>query len=146
MSSLLPADILPESSTGRLPSAISVLIDSAVAAFDADRDTSRRNLLRAAAVLRAQCATGSDSKRGQEAQAPGGLATCQVNCVMDYIEEHLGDKITARELAELVNVSVGQMFRAFKVSVGISPFHYITRRRIEFERAARPGRHCLRIV
>src|SRR5271170_2743830 len=132
MSSLLPADILPEPSPERLPSAISVLIDSAVAAFDADRDTSRRYLLRASAILRARCATDSDSKRGQEAQPPGGLAKRQVSRVVNYIEEHLGEKITARDLAELVNVSVGQMFRAFKVSVGISPFHYIARRRIEF--------------
>jgi AraC family transcriptional regulator len=132
MSSLLPADILHEASTERIPGAISVLIDSAVAAFDADRDTSRRYLLRASAILRAQCATHSDSKRGREPQPSGGLATWQVTRVVDYIEQHLGDKITGQHLAELVNVSVGQMFRAFKVSVGVSPFHYIARRRIEF--------------
>jgi transcriptional regulator GlxA family with amidase domain len=132
MSPLLSADTLPEASTERIPGAISVLIDSAVAAFDADRDTSRRYLLRASAILRAQCATHSDAKRGQESQPPGGLATWQVNRVVDYIEQHLGEKISGRDLAELVNISVGQMFRAFKVSVGVSPFHYIARRRIEF--------------
>ena len=132
MSSLLSADIPHEPSSERIPGAISVLIDGAVAAFDADRDTSRRYLLRASAILRAQSATDSDSKRGQEAQPPGGLATWQVNRVVDYIEEHLGEKITGQDLAELVNVSVGQLFRAFKVSVGVSPFHYIARRRIEF--------------
>ena len=131
MSSLLPADILPQFAAERLPTAISVLIDSAVAAFDGDRDASRRYLLRASAILRAQCATDC-SKRGQEAQPPGGLARWQVNRVVEYVEEHLGEKIAAQDLAELVNVSVGQMFRAFKVSVGVSPFHYIARRRIEF--------------
>ena len=38
-----------------IPAAIPSLIDAAVAAFDADRDTSRRYLLRASALLRAQC-------------------------------------------------------------------------------------------
>jgi transcriptional regulator GlxA family with amidase domain len=35
------------------------------------------------------------------------------------------------DLAELIDVSVGQMIRAFKVSVGLPPFHYIARRRVE---------------
>jgi AraC family transcriptional regulator len=132
MRSLLRADILPEPATARLPGAISVLIESAIDAFDADRDTSRRYLLRASAILRAQYAADSDSKQGQETQPPGGLAMWQVNRVVDYIEEHLGEKISARDLAELVDISVGRMFRAFKVSAGVSPFHYIARRRIGF--------------
>jgi AraC family transcriptional regulator len=136
MSSLLSADILHEASSERIPGAISLLIDSAIAAFDADRDTSRRYLMSAAAILRARSATHSathsDAKRGLEAPPPGGLATWQVNRVVDYIEQHLREKITGQRLAELVNVSVGQMFRAFRVSVGVSPFHYIARRRIEF--------------
>jgi AraC family transcriptional regulator len=132
MSSLVAADVSSEPSNEGIPGAISALIESAVAAFDADRDTSRRYLLRASAILRVQCATHCDAKRGQEARAPGGLATWQVNCVVDYIEQHLGEKITGQDLAKLVNVSVGQMFRAFKVSVGVSPFHYIARRRVEF--------------
>jgi AraC family transcriptional regulator len=132
MSSLLSADILHEASSERIPGAISLLIDSAIAAFDADRDTSRRYLMSASAILRAHSATGSDPKRGLEAPPPGGLATWQVNRVVDYIEQHLREKITGQRLAQLVNVSVGQMFRAFRVSVGVSPFHYIARRRIEF--------------
>ena len=132
MSSLVSADILHEAATERIPVAISVLIDSAVAAFDADRDTSRRYLLRASAILRAQCATQGDARRAQDALPPGGLATWQVNRVVDYIEQHLGEKITGQDLARLVGVSVGTMFRAFRVSVGVSPFHYIVRRRIEF--------------
>jgi AraC family transcriptional regulator len=132
MSSLLSADILHEASSERIPGAISLLIDSAIAAFDADRDTSRRYLMSASAILRAHSATRSDPKRGLEAPPPGGLATWQVNRVVDYIEQHLREKITGQRLAQLVNVSVGQMFRAFRVSVGVSPFHYIARRRIEF--------------
>ena len=55
----------------------------------------------------------------------------QLNRVADYIEAHLADKITAMNLADLINVSVGQLIRAFKISVGVPPFHYIASRRVE---------------
>ena len=56
----------------------------------------------------------------------------QLNRIVDYIEMHLADKIAVKALADLVNVSVSQLFRAFKISVGVTPFHYIARRRVEF--------------
>jgi AraC family transcriptional regulator len=113
-----------------LPAAISTLIEGAVAAFDADRDASRRYLLRASALLRAKRAAPVDRCDG-EGQTRGGLATWQLNRVIDHIESHLTEKITGGELAELIDVSLGQLFRAFKVSVGVPPFHYIAQRRVE---------------
>jgi AraC family transcriptional regulator len=113
-----------------IPAAIPSLINAAVAAFDADRDTSRRYLLRASALLRVKrgaCAD-ADSARPLETR---GLLAWQLNRVTDYIEVHLADKITAMNLADLINVSVGQLTRAFKISVGVPPFHYIGRRRVE---------------
>ena len=55
----------------------------------------------------------------------------QLKRVVDYIETHLADKITAVDLADLINVSTGQLFRAFKVSVGATPFQYLAGRRVE---------------
>jgi AraC family transcriptional regulator len=110
--------------------AIPSLIDAAVAAFDADPDNSRRYLLRASALL---CA-----KRGargvaiaRRSDSRGGLLAWQRNRLVDYIEAHLADKLSAMDLAGVINVSMGQLFRAFKTSVGITPFHYIARRRVE---------------
>ena len=37
----------------------------------------------------------------------------------------------ALDLADLIGVSVGQLIRAFKISVGVPPFHYIASRRVE---------------
>jgi AraC family transcriptional regulator len=51
--------------------------------------------------------------------------------VVDYIETHLTEKMIATELADLIDVSVGQMMRAFKVSVSVPPCQYIARRRVE---------------
>ena len=109
-----------------IPAAIPSLIDAAVAAFDADRDTSRRYLLRASALLRIKRRACADA-----AEKRGGLLAWQLNRVTDYIEAHLADKVTAMNLADLINVSVGQLTRAFKISVGVPPFRYIGRRRVE---------------
>jgi AraC-like DNA-binding protein len=59
------------------------------------------------------------------------LLSWQVNRVVDHIEKHLADKITINDLAVSINVSVGWLSRAFKMSVGVTPLHYITRRRVE---------------
>lgn len=114
-----------------LPAAISTLIDGAVAAFDADRESSRRYLLRASALLRAKRAAPADRQSDGEGRVRAGLTGWRLNRVIDYIESHLAEKITGHELAELIDVSVGQLFRAFKASVGAPPFHYIAQRRVE---------------
>ena len=123
-------DLLIAAPNEDIPAAIPSLIDAAVAVLDADRDTSRRYLLRASAILRIRPRrTNAESTRRSESR--GGLLAWQLNRIVDYIETHLADKITVKALAGLVNVSVSQLFRAFKISVGVTPFHYIARRRVE---------------
>jgi transcriptional regulator GlxA family with amidase domain len=114
-----------------IPAAIPSLIDAAVAAFDADRNTSRRYLLRASALLRAKRGARMGAESARRSESRGGLAGWQLNRVVDYIETHLSDEITVKALADLINVSMGQLSRAFKISVGVPPFHYIARRRVE---------------
>jgi AraC family transcriptional regulator len=114
-----------------IPAAIPSLIDAAVAAFDADRDTSRRYLMRASALLRVKRGACADAEGARPSESRGGLLAWQLNRVVDYIETHLAEKIMAVDLAELINASVGQLIRAFKISVGVPPFHYIASRRVE---------------
>jgi transcriptional regulator GlxA family with amidase domain len=102
-----------------------------VAAFDADRDSSRRYLLRASALLRLKRAARTGAESVGRSESRGGLLAWQLKRVVDYIETNLADKITAVDLADLINVSMGQLFRAFKISVGVTPFQYLTRRRVE---------------
>jgi transcriptional regulator GlxA family with amidase domain len=112
-----------------IPAAIPSLIDAALAAFDADRDNSRRYLLLASALLCVRRgARSAESARRWESR--GGLLAWQLNRVVDYIETHLADTIAAVDLADLINVSNGQLFRAFKISAGVTPFRYIARRRV----------------
>ena len=110
--------------------AVATLIAGAVATFDADRNASRRYLMRACAILQARAA--HEPEHGREARSRGGLARWQLNRVVDYIEQHLAERITGEDLAGLIGVSIGQLFRAFKVSVGIPPLQYVASRRLEF--------------
>jgi AraC family transcriptional regulator len=63
-------------------------------------------------------------------ESRGGLLAWQLNRVIDYIDMHLAEKVTANALADLINVSTGYLFRAFKISAGSTPFRYIARRRV----------------
>ena len=131
MNSAFPDDLI-NAPNEDIPTAIPNLIDAAVAAFDADRDTSRRCLLRASALLRvARGASRTGAESAGRSESAGGLLAWQLNRVVDYIETHLADKITARDLAGLVNVSPGTLFRAFKISVGLTPFRYLAWRRVD---------------
>jgi AraC family transcriptional regulator len=129
MNTRFPDDLI-NAPNENIPAAIPSLIDAAVAVLDADRDTSRRYLLRASAILRVK-PRRTDAESTSRPPSRGGLLAWQLNRIVDYIEAHLADKITARALAGLANVSVSQLFRAFKISVGVTPFQYIARRRVE---------------
>ena len=114
-----------------IPAAIPSLIDGALAAFDADKDMSRRYLLRASALLRVKRRTRLSVEINREMEPRGGLMAWQLNRLVEHVETHLAEKMTAKELSGLIAVSAGRMFRAFKISVGITPFQYIMRRRVE---------------
>ena len=114
-----------------IPAVIPRLIDAAVAAFDADPDTSRRYLLRASAILTVKRKVGPAAEHAGRSKSRGGLLAWQLNRTIDYIEMHLAERIAAADLARLINVSAGKLFRAFKVSVGVTPKRYVARRRIE---------------
>jgi AraC family transcriptional regulator len=123
-------DISTETAGEIVPPTVSTLIAGAMATFDADRNTSWRYLMRASAILQARARP--ETRKRQGARLRGTLAQWQLNRVVDYIEQHLADRITGEDLARLINLSVGQFFRAFKASVGVTPLHYVVSRRVEF--------------
>ena len=119
-------------SVSAVPATIVSLIESAAASFEVDRDASRQFLLRASALLRAGKA--ARERHGREPAAPrtsGRLAPWQINRVIGYIESNLGTGIQARDLAAQVNLSTSHFFRGFKASVGLTPFEYVSQRRVE---------------
>ena len=60
----------------------------------------------------------------------GGLAAPRLKMVLDYIEEHLGQSISLRRLAELAGVSARHFERAFRQDVGVPPHAYVLQKRV----------------
>jgi len=60
----------------------------------------------------------------------GGLGALRMRRVVDYIEAHLADDISLRDLAALAGLSTHHFGDAFKASTGRSPHRYLIERRI----------------
>jgi AraC family transcriptional regulator len=113
------------------PTLIASLIEGAVARLEVDRKESHAYLLRALALLGSH---GGSARSAQSAPIRGCLARWQMNRVVGYIDINLASGIRSRDLARLVDLSESHFSRAFKLSVGVPPHSYITRRRIELAR------------
>jgi len=61
----------------------------------------------------------------------GGLSPVLKNRVCDFIEEHLGEKISLGALSSMAGLSPNHFARAFQQSVGMPPHKYLLRRRVE---------------
>lgn len=61
----------------------------------------------------------------------GGLSPVTKNRICDFIEEHLGEKISLGALSSLAGLSPNHFARAFQQSVGLPPHRYMLRRRLE---------------
>lgn len=60
----------------------------------------------------------------------GGLAPWQQKRVAEYIEDHLGEDISLRTLADVVRLSTYHFAHMFKDSFGEPPHRYVTGRRL----------------
>lgn len=49
----------------------------------------------------------------------------------EYVDAHLGESMDLAELAAIAGLSVFHFARQFKQSAGVTPHHYLVRRRIE---------------
>ncbi len=64
----------------------------------------------------------------------GGLAPHQSARVIDYMQCHLDQRITLRDLAALTGLSPWHFARAFRDTHGLPPHRYLTRLRVEHAR------------
>jgi AraC family transcriptional regulator len=60
-----------------------------------------------------------------------GLSRERLKRVRDYIEEHLADRLTLDEIAEVACLSPYHLSRSFKLATGIGLHRYVVIRRIE---------------
>ncbi|WP_245287034.1 AraC family transcriptional regulator [Bradyrhizobium sp. Tv2a-2] len=82
-------------------------------------------------VLAHELAFSAEARMYDRLSFRGGLASWQKRIVAEYIEEHLGDKISLHTLASLARLSQPHFCRAFKRSFRIPPHQYHVQRRIE---------------
>jgi AraC-like DNA-binding protein len=62
---------------------------------------------------------------------PSGLSRERLKRVSDFVEEHLDQRLSLTDLAEISCLSPFHFSRSFKQAVGIGPHRYITQRRLE---------------
>jgi len=68
---------------------------------------------------------------GQRAGEPYQLDMVRLQRVLDYIERHFEEDITVMRLAEVANLSPFHFTRMFTAAVGLPPFRYVSRRRLQ---------------
>ena len=91
---------------------------------------SLRNLL-AIHLIRNYSSIGRTNLDKQLVKTASPLDTLQVKQLQDFIEENLDQKISIAQLAAIVHLSQFHFARAFKESVGTTPYRYLVQRRIE---------------
>jgi transcriptional regulator of acetoin/glycerol metabolism len=64
-------------------------------------------------------------------QAHGGLSSGTMRRVREYVDAHLSENIDLAMLAAVAGLSLHHFARQFKQSSGVTPHHYLTKKRVE---------------
>jgi AraC family transcriptional regulator len=107
------------------------LLRRAIQLMETDVQAASRYLRDASTLLSAESRRTAGYDYEVPRFRPGGLARWQTKCAADYIENNLGSKIEARELANLFSFSKSHFSRAFKRTFGVPPMTYVFARRVE---------------
>ncbi|MEC4589791.1 helix-turn-helix domain-containing protein [Nitrospirillum amazonense] len=102
------------------------LLERAEGDVDWDPESAKRAINRASDILKVELERTS-IMHGMDG---GGLAPWQVRRVTAYMEEHLSEHISVKKLGEVARRSASHFCRAFKRTMGETPYSFITRRRL----------------
>jgi AraC-like DNA-binding protein len=107
------------------------LLAEARKALAVNKDQANQCIARAAALLQAEA-----DLRQSELESAGGrgrhqLAPWQIARVTRHIDANLAEKMAIPALAALTRLSSSHFARAFRTTVGETPYAYVIRRRIE---------------
>jgi AraC family transcriptional regulator len=72
----------------------------------------------------------ADPKCSQLKPVRGGLTELQLRRIKEFVDVHISKRIGTSELANLAGLSQFHFIRAFKHSVGLSPYQYVLSKRI----------------
>ena len=71
------------------------------------------------------------ARRSEIPEYEDGLSKHQLRRAIDYIQSHLEQDIKLADLAELLGMSQYYFCRLFRQSMGVSPYKYVIRQRVE---------------
>jgi len=60
-----------------------------------------------------------------------GLSRYQLQCALEFIQDHLGCEFKLQDLADQLNMSQYYFCRLFKQSTGVAPYQYVLQQRVE---------------
>jgi AraC family transcriptional regulator len=107
------------------------LTECAVAVFESDHERARRYPTQGLALLHSARSGPSDIPPiGAPPTSRVGLAQWQRKRVTAHIDEHLANPIQVRDLAAMSRLSTSYFSRAFKRTTGVSPYAFITQKRL----------------
>ena len=106
------------------------LLVHATTMLDVDRSAARICIQRAATLLGIDLSNMRAAPPGNSCRK-GGLAPWQAKRVSSYIDENLASRLRVGDLADIVHLSGGHFFRAFRRSFDESPRAYILRLRMQ---------------
>jgi AraC family transcriptional regulator len=69
--------------------------------------------------------------RSDTRRRPAGLSALQLKRVLDYFHEHLSSDVSLESVALLTGLSQSQFARAFRASMGVSPYRWFLRARVK---------------
>ena len=129
------AEVQSDSDTGGLSIVATRLIEAACFARDGDYGLAEAHIAHALALIQGQPSSMpvnlAERRHEKRKFARGGLMSWQIRRLTAHIDAHLAARISTKDLAALLRLSVGHFSRAFKSTFGVSAQLYLTRRRIE---------------
>jgi AraC family transcriptional regulator len=109
------------------------LLEAAYRAREGDGDGTEAYIARAVALLDKRPGAGNvgPSEAGPRPMQRGGFTAWQSRRLADHVDANLAGKIVVKDLAALLDISVGHFCRAFKSTFGMPARIWIRHRRIE---------------
>jgi len=108
----------------RIASKIAKLLEEAGRHVDGDVEAVRSLIDQAHAIVTGKPTTPQPTSRAC------GLARWQIKRVENHVGSHLDRSIHTEDLAQICRLSVSHFSKAFKQSLGVSPYAYVLSRRI----------------
>lgn len=110
---------------------LAYLLRRAIKLMESDIPAASRCLQDASTLLGTESRQAADEMPEVPRFQAGGLARWQTKLTVEFIEENLGSKINACELADMLSFSKSHFSRAFKRTFGVPLMNYVFKRRVE---------------